>query len=419
MATWIQAKKTLDLKQHMGSIRMDFPILNQRVHGRPLVYLDNAATTQKPRAVIQAMAEYYESQNANIHRGVHALSEVATSLYESARETVATFLNAQSPSEIVFTRNATESINMIANIMGHDQIKPNDEILLTELEHHSNIVPWQFLCERTGARLKIIPIQESGDLDYESAVKLFGPRTRILAITHVSNALGTVNNLPPLIALAHQYGAAVLVDGAQAAPHIAVDVQALDCDFYVFSGHKIYGPTGVGVLYGKREWLDRLPPWQGGGDMITSVSFQHTTYAEPPHKFEAGTPPISQAIGLAEAIRYVQGIGYPAICAYEENLELYALRRLLETPGIQLIGQPLKRASIVSFVMEGIHPHDIGTVLDQSGIAVRAGHHCAMPLMEHYRVPATVRASFAFYNTYEEVDTLATALEKTWKLFQP
>ncbi|MHB1543293.1 MAG: cysteine desulfurase [Gammaproteobacteria bacterium] len=419
MATWIQAKKTMDLKQQMEMARRDFPILGQLIHGKPLVYLDNAATTQKPFAVIRADTAYYETQNANVHRGVHSLSEVATSLYEDARKTVAEFLNAQSSSEIVFTRSTTESINLVANVMGRSQIGANDEIILTELEHHSNIVPWQLLCERTGARLKIIPILESGDLNLEAAATLFGPHTRMLAMTHVSNALGTVNDLAPLISLAHEHGAAVLIDGAQAVPHMGVDVQALDCDFYVFSGHKIYGPTGIGVLYGKRAWLDRLPPWQGGGDMITSVSFQHTTYADPPHKFEAGTPPIAQAIGLAEAIRYVTGIGYPSIQAYEANLELYALRRLLEIPGIQLIGQPLKRASIISFVMNGIHPHDIGTVLDQYGIAVRAGHHCAMPLMEHYRVPATVRASFAFYNTYEEVDSLALALDKTWSLFHP
>lgn len=419
MASWIQAKKTLDLKEQMEQLRKDFPILAQVIHGKPLVYLDNAATTQKPQSVIQADRRYYETQNANVHRGVHSLSEVATSLYEGARRTVAEFVHATSPSEIVFTRSTTESINLIANVMGQGFVGPHDEIILTELEHHSNIVPWQLLCERTGARLKIIPILENGDLNLEAAIGLFGPHTRILAITHVSNALGTVNDLAPFIALAHERGAAVLVDGAQAVAHLPVDVEALDCDFYVFSGHKMYGPTGIGVLFGKQAWLERLPPWQGGGDMITSVSFQRTTYAAPPHRFEAGTPPIAQAIGLAEAIRYIQQVGYPSIQAYEENLERYALHRLNETPGIHLIGQPLKRASIISFVMDGIHPHDIGTVLDQYGIAVRAGHHCAMPLMDHYQVPATVRASFAFYNTYEEVDRLAQALDETWRLFHP
>jgi cysteine desulfurase/selenocysteine lyase len=401
----------------MLSWRDDFPILRERVHGKPLVYFDNAATTQKPRSVIRVMTEYFEKQNANVHRGVHSLSEVATTLYEEARKTVARFLQAGSPSEIIFTRGTTESINLIAQVLGQVVIRPGDEIILSELEHHSNIVPWQLLCEKTGAHLRVIPILESGDLDAEAGSRLFGPKTRILALAHVSNALGTVNDLAPWIRLAHERGALAVIDGAQAIPHLPVDVAALDCDFYVFSGHKLYGPTGIGVLYGKSVWLERLPPWQGGGDMITSVTFQKTQYAASPQRFEAGTPPIAQAIGLAEAIRYLEAVGYADIQSQENRITEYVLQRLREIPGIHLIGEPRERAAIVSFVLDGIHPHDIGTVLDQQGIAVRAGHHCAMPLMEHYRVPATVRASFAFYNTLNEVDVMIEALGKTVELF--
>lgn len=418
MSTSITSERNRSpLADRMLSWRDDFPILRERVHGKPLVYFDNAATTQKPRSVIRVMTEYFEKQNANVHRGVHSLSEVATTLYEEARKTVARFLQAGSPSEIIFTRGTTESINLIAQVLGQVVIRPGDEIILSELEHHSNIVPWQLLCEKTGAHLRVIPILESGDLDAEAGSRLFGPKTRILALAHVSNALGTVNDLAPWIRLAHERGALAVIDGAQAIPHLPVDVAALDCDFYVFSGHKLYGPTGIGVLYGKSVWLERLPPWQGGGDMITSVTFQKTQYAASPQRFEAGTPPIAQAIGLAEAIRYLEAVGYADIQSQENRITEYVLQRLREIPGIHLIGEPRERAAIVSFVLDGIHPHDIGTVLDQQGIAVRAGHHCAMPLMEHYRVPATVRASFAFYNTLNEVDVMIEALGKTVELF--
>lgn len=405
------------LTDRIRALRDDFPVLQEQVHGKPLVYFDNAATTQKPRPVIRVMSEYFEKQNANVHRGVHFLSELSTTLYEESRKTVARFLHAETPSEIIFTRGTTESINLIAQVLGQVLVQPGDEIILSELEHHSNIVPWQLLCERTGALLRVIPILENGDLDIEAGIRLFGPKTRILALAHVSNALGTVNNLVPWIHLAHERGAVVLIDGAQAIPHIPVDVTALDCDFYVFSGHKLYGPTGIGVLYGKFSWLERLPPWQGGGDMITSVTFEKTQYAAPPQRFEAGTPPIAQAIGIAEAIRYLESVGYADIQNQENRVADHALRRLREIPRIHLIGEPRERAAIVSFVLDGIHPHDIGTVLDQEGVAVRAGHHCAMPLMEHYRVPATVRASFAFYNTENEVDIMIDALEKASELF--
>lgn len=397
--------------------RRDFPILEREVHGRRLVYLDNAATSQKPRCVIEAEAHYYASFNANIHRGVHQLSQEATTAWEAARATVQQFLHAARPEEIVFVRGTTEAINLVAASYGQ-RLRPGDEILVTEMEHHSNIVPWQLLCERSGAVLKVAPIDAAGELQLDAFERLLGPRTRLVAVTHVSNALGTINPLPEIIALAHACGAVVLVDGAQAASHLAVDVQALDCDFYAFSGHKVYGPTGIGVLYGKSALLEGMPPWQGGGDMISRVSFARTTYQEPPYRFEAGTPNIAGAIGLAAALDWLQETGLPAIAAHESRLLAYATRQAATIPGLRLVGTARHKAAILAFVLDGIHPHDAGTVLDLEGVAVRTGHHCAMPVMEHFGVPATVRASFALYNTCDEVDRLMDALRKTREVFR-
>ncbi len=392
--------------------RRDFPILERKVHGRQLVYLDNAATSQKPRCVIEAESHYYASFNANIHRGVHQLSQEATTAWEAARDTVRHFLNAARREEIVFVRGTTEAINLVAASCGQ-RLRPGDEILVTEMEHHSNIVPWQLLCERSGAVLKVAPIDAAGELQLDAFERLLGPRTRLVAVTHVSNALGTINPLPEIIALAHARGAVVLVDGAQAASHLAVDVQALDCDFYAFSGHKVYGPTGIGVLYGKSALLESMPPWQGGGDMISRVSFARTTYQEPPYRFEAGTPNIAGAIGLGAAIDWLQAAGQPAIAAHESQLLAYATRQAAAIPGLRIVGTARHKAAILAFVLDGIHPHDAGTVLDLEGVAVRTGHHCAMPVMEHFGVPATVRASFALYNTCDEVDRLMDAIRKT------
>lgn len=397
-------------------LRQDFPILSRQVHGRPLVYLDNAATSQKPLAVIDAETRYYAELNANIHRGVHTLSQEATSAYEAVRDQVRRFINAARREEIVFLRGTTEAINLVAGSYGQ-RFQAGDEILITEMEHHSNIVPWQLLCQRSGAVLRVAPIDEHGELILEEFERLLGERTCLVAVSHLSNALGTINPVRRIIELAHAQGVPVLVDGAQAVPHLGVDVQALDCDFYAFSGHKLYGPTGVGVLYAKAALLDGMPPWQGGGDMIRQVSFAKTTWNDLPYKFEAGTPNIAGVVGLGAAIDYVEGIGMAAIAAHEQDLLAYATARAGDFPGLRPIGTALHKASILSFVLEGVHPHDVGTILDAEGVAVRTGHHCAMPVMEHFGVPATVRASFALYNTRAEVDALFTALGKVREVF--
>ena len=396
----------------LGDRRADFPILAQHVHGTPLAYLDNAATTQKPRAVLDAIDRYYREINANIHRGVHTLSIRATDAYESAREKIRGFINAADPCEVIFVRGTTEAINLVASSYGRTHIGPGDEILISHMEHHSNIVPWQMLCEQTDALLKVIPVNEAGELDRVGFEKLLNPRTRLLALVHVSNALGTINPVRELIASAHDLGAVVLIDGAQAVAHLAVDVRALDCDFYAFSAHKMFGPTGVGVLYGKRALLENMPPYQGGGDMIKAVRFERTLYNDLPHRFEAGTPNIAGVIGLGAAVDYLAALGFEAIGRREDELLAYATRRVSEVPGVRFIGTAREKASVLSFVLDGMHPHDVGTVLDYHGVAVRTGHHCAMPLMERFSVPATVRASFAFYNTLEEIERLLGGLHK-------
>jgi cysteine desulfurase/selenocysteine lyase len=398
-------------------IRADFPILSRRVNGKPLVYLDNAATTQKPLAVIDAIGRYYRQDNANIHRGVHELSVRATEAYEAARTRVQGFLGAARPEEIIFVRGATEGINLVAQSYGRPRLQPGDEVLITTMEHHSNIVPWQMLCEQTGARLRVVPISDAGEIDLDEYAALLGPRTRIVAVTHVSNALGTMNPVWAMIDLAHRQGAVVLVDGAQAVPHLSVDVAKLDCDFYVFSGHKIYGPTGVGVLYGRKELLDAMPPYQGGGDMIRSVTLEKTTYGDVPYKFEAGTPNISGGIGLAAALEYVQRIGLDAIAAWEYDLLAYATAALAAMPQVRILGTAREKASVLSFVVEGVHPHDVGTILDREGIAVRAGHHCAQPVMQRFGVSATARASFGLYNARDEVDALVAAVRRVIEVF--
>jgi len=397
--------------------REDFPILRQRVHNRPLIYFDNAATTQKPRQVIDCVRQFYERDNANVHRGIHTLSERATRRYEAARERVRGFINAAAPEEIIFLRGTTEAINLVAQSFLGPVLKAGDEILLTEMEHHSNIVPWQLLVARTGARLRVAPVTDSGELVLEELANLLGPRTRLLAVTHVSNALGTINDVAAICRMARDRGVPVLVDGAQAVGHMPVDVAAIGCDFYCFSGHKMYGPTGIGVLYGRRHLLQAMPPWQGGGEMIRSVTFAKTEFNVIPHRFEAGTPNIAGAIGLGAAIDYIEALGRPAIEAREQALLAYATAALARVPGLQMVGTARRRAAILSFVLEDLHPHDISTVLDREGIAVRAGHHCAMPLMQRYGISGTTRASLAFYNTPEEVDALVTGLEKVVRFF--
>jgi cysteine desulfurase/selenocysteine lyase len=401
----------------VARVRREFPILAQRINGRPLVYLDNAATTQKPAAVIEVVKRYYEHDNANIHRGVHTLSERATRAYEDARGKVRDFINAADPAEVVFVRGATEAINLVANSYGRGRIGAGDEIILTEMEHHSNIVPWQLLCEHTGARLKVVPVNDAGELMLGEMEKFLGPRTKLVAVTHMSNALGTVNPVERIIAMAHACNVPVLVDGAQAVSHLTVDVRRLDCDFYAFSGHKVYAPTGIGVLYAKAALLEAMPPYQGGGDMISRVSFDQTVYSKIPHKFEAGTPHIAGAIGLGAAIDYITGLGMDRIAAHEYELLAYATAALSSLPGVRLIGTAAHKASVLSFVMEGVHPHDIGTILDNEGVAIRAGHHCAMPLMDRYAVPATARASLGLYNTREDVDALVEAVDKVKEIF--
>jgi cysteine desulfurase / selenocysteine lyase len=396
--------------------RRDFPILEQRVHGKPLVYLDNAATTQKPLKVIESLSRYYRELNANIHRGVHTLSQKATEEYEAARRRIQRFIHAQDSREIVFVRGTTEAINLVAQSYGRARFKPGDEILISAMEHHSNIVPWQLLAQQTGAVLKVIPINDAGELILEAYERLLGPRTRLVSVVHISNALGTINPIRAIMERAHALGVPVLIDGAQAVAHIPVDVQALDCDFYAFSGHKLFGPTGIGVLYGKAELLEAMPPYQGGGDMIKRVSFDKTIYNDLPYKFEAGTPHIAGSIGLGAAIDYVDEVDLEAISRHEQALLAYATERALAVPGVRLIGTAREKASILSFVMDGIHPHDLGTVLDHEGIAIRTGHHCAMPVMDYFQVPATARASFAFYNTQAEVDRLIEALAQARRI---
>ncbi|MFI5399004.1 MAG: SufS family cysteine desulfurase [Candidatus Binatia bacterium] len=411
--TRAQTRVVLDV----AKIREDFPILRYPVHGKPLVYLDNAATTQKPQVVIDTLSRYYTTANANIHRGVHTLSERATQAYEAARATTRRFLNAADDREIIFVRGATEGINLVAQSYGRTFLKPGDEIIISTMEHHSNIVPWQILCEQVGATLRVITINNDGELHLDVYEGLLNERTKLVAIAHVSNALGTINPIRQVIDLAHHWNVPVLVDGAQAVPHLQVDVQALDCDFYTFSAHKLFGPTGIGVLYGKAALLDRMPPYQGGGDMISLVTFEKTHYNTLPYKFEAGTPHIAGGVGLGAAIEYVSRIGLDAIAAYEHDLLAYATDSLNAIEGLDIIGTAKEKAGVLSFVLEGVHPHDIGTVLDREGIAIRAGHHCAMPVMQRFGVPATARASLAFYNTEEEIDAMVAAVRKVKKVF--
>jgi cysteine desulfurase/selenocysteine lyase len=399
------------------SIRNDFPILGKQVHGKTLVYLDNAASSQRPAQVINAISDLYEAHYANIHRGVHQLSQEASILYEDARVAVRGFINAACVHEVIFTRGTTEAINLVAQSYARPRLKKGDEILITHMEHHSNIVPWQIVCQQTGAELKVVPITDKGELEMDRFAELLSEKTRLVAVGHVSNALGTVNPIKKIIDLAHAQGVPVLVDGAQAAPHIPVDVQKLDCDFYAFSGHKVYGPTGIGMLYGKERLLNDMPPYQGGGDMILSVSFEGTTYNKLPYKFEAGTPNIAGAVGLGAAIEYVQKVGLGAIAAHEHGLLEYATSRLKQIDGLRIIGEADQKAGLVSFVLDAVHPHDIGTFLDADGVAIRTGHHCAQPVMERFKVPATARASFGMYNTFHEVDVLAEAIVKTIGMF--
>lgn len=412
-----QLKTTLGSSLDVDAVRRDFPILDIQVGTKPLIYLDSAATAQKPQQMTDTVQRYYMMQNANIHRGVHYLSQSATDAYEESRRKIATFFNAATPDEIVFVRGATEAINLVAQTWGRTNIKKDDEILISELEHHANIVPWQILCEEKGARLKVIPIDDRGRLNLDAFEKLLTSATRLLAITHISNAIGTVNPIEDMIRRAHALDIPVLVDGAQSAPHLPIDVQALDCDFYVCSGHKLYGPTGIGILYAKYTILESMPPYQGGGDMIQTVTFEKTTYKPPPERFEAGTPNIAGVVGLGAAIDYVQHLGRERIGRHETDLIAYAEDRLVTVPGLKIIGSPETRAGVLSFVIEGAHPHDIGTILDSEGIAIRAGHHCAQPLMRRLGLPSTARASFACYNTHEEIDALEKAARKVQKLF--
>jgi len=398
-------------------IREDFPVLKQTIHGKPLVYLDNAATAQKPYAVIEAIRKFHEVDCANIHRGVHELSQRSTAAYELTRAKMKRFLNARSKSELIFVRGTTEGINLVASSWGHKNVREGDEIIISAMEHHSNIVPWQMLCESTGATLRVIPINDRGELVMEAYEKLLNPRTKMVAVTHVSNALGTINPVAEIISMAHRAGALALIDGAQAAPHLKVDMQALDADFYALSGHKMVGPTGIGILYGKSKLLNAMPPYQGGGDMIKTVTFEKTTYADLPYKFEAGTPNIAGGIGLGAAVDYLNRIGLDRIGAYEHELLVYGTQALEQIPGLRMIGTAREKAAVLSFVIEGIHPHDIGTVLDRMGIAVRTGHHCAQPVMDRFGVPATTRASLAFYNTTREIDALVAGLRKVKEVF--
>ena len=398
-------------------IRADFPILGLTVNDKPLVFLDNAASSQMPRPVIDRLVRYQTSEHANIHRAVHYLSETATAAYEAARHKVRRFINAHEEREVIFTSGTTDGINLVAHGYGRKFLGEGDEIILTTLEHHSNIVPWQMLRDEKGVQIRVVPINDRGEIDLDDFRRLFSARTKLVAVTHVSNALGTINPIRDMIAFAHERGVPVLVDGAQAAPHIGVDVQALDCDFYAFSGHKLCGPTGIGILYGKAALLEKMQPFKGGGDMILSVTFEKTTYNTIPHKFEAGTPPIAAAIGLGAAIDYLTGIGMDAIAAHETDLLDYATRQIDATPGVRIIGTAERKAAVVSFAVEGVHPHDVGTLLNEDGVAIRTGHHCAQPVMQRFKVPATCRASFAFYNTMAEVDALVASIKNVQKVF--
>jgi cysteine desulfurase/selenocysteine lyase len=395
----------------INKIRADFPILTQKVNGKPLVYFDNGATSQKPQLVIDAISKYYEEINANIHRGVHTLSQLATDAYEASRGKIQNHINAKFAHEVLFTSGTTFGINLVANGFA-SILKPGDEVLVSALEHHSNIVPWQMLCEKTGATLKVIPMNDKGELIMAEYDKLLSDKTKIVTVNHISNALGTVNPVKYMIDKAHEYGAAVLIDGAQAVPHVKPDVQALDCDFYVFSGHKMCGPTGVGILYGKESWLNKLPPYQGGGEMIKEVTFEKTTYAELPHKFEAGTPNIAGGIVLGTAVDYMNSVGFENIQKQELELLKYGTQRLLEIEGLKIYGTAATKTSVISFNIEGIHPYDIGTIIDKLGIAVRTGHHCAQPIMNYFKIPGTIRASFSFYNTKEEIDAMVEAIKR-------
>ncbi len=404
-------------KLDVEKIRADFPILREKIYGKPLVYLDSAATTQKPQVVIDAISHYYSRDNSNIHRGVYLLSQRATDGYERARIKVQRFINAAESREIIFVRSATEAINLVAQTYGREHVQAGDEVIVSAMEHHSNIVPWQILCQEKGATLRVIPMNDEGELLLDEYGKLLNSRTRLLAVVHVANAIGTINPIQEMIEQAHQQDVPVLVDGAQSAAHLEVDVQALDCDFYAFSGHKLYGPTGVGILYGKADLLDSMPPYQGGGEMISSVTFEKTTYNVLPHKFEAGTPNIAGSIGLGAALDYVSEIGLKNIAAYEKELLLYATQQLSAISGLRLIGTAQEKASILSFVIEGVHAHDVGTILDQQGIAVRTGHHCAQPAMDRFQVPATARISLAFYNTKGEIDALVKGIQRVIEVF--
>ncbi|HEY8458799.1 MAG TPA: cysteine desulfurase [Blastocatellia bacterium] len=413
----VDAQEALTKRFDVERIREDFPIFKQKVHGRPLVYLDSAATSQKPRAVIDAINNYYAAQNANVHRGVHYLSQVATREYEDARVRIQRFINAAETHEVIYTRGATESINLVAQSYGRKFVHEGDEIIISAMEHHSNIVPWQMLCDAQRAKLRVIPINDAGELLIDEFARMLNRRVKMVAVTHVSNALGTINPVERIIELAHSQDIPVLLDGAQAAPHLKVDVRGLDCDSYAFSGHKMCGPTGIGVLYGKSHWLESMPPVMGGGDMIASVTFEKTTYNALPYKFEAGTPNIEGAVGLGAAVDYLNSVGLDLIAAYEHELLDYATEVIGAIPGVKIIGTAREKASVLSFTVEDIHPHDVGTILDQEGIAVRAGHHCAQPVMKRFDVPATARASLAFYNTKEEIDALAAGIQKTIEVF--
>jgi cysteine desulfurase/selenocysteine lyase len=404
----------LDLER----IRADFPILKVKVNGKPLVFLDNAASSQMPQPVLDRWIRYQTTQHSNIHRAVHHLSEVATAEYEVARKKVQTFINAKEDREVIFTTGTTDAINLVMHGYGRKFLGKDDEIVLTTLEHHSNIVPWQMLAEEKGAKIRVVPVNDRGELDHEEYLKLLGPRTKLVGVGHVSNALGTVNPIREMIEAAHAKGIPVLVDGAQAAPHMKLDMQALDCDFYAFSGHKMFGPTGIGILYGKAGWLDKMNPFKGGGDMILSVTFEKTTYNVPPHKFEAGTPPIAAAITLGAAVDYIESIGLDRIHEHETDLLDYATDQVNRLPGVRIVGTAEKKAAVLSFVMDGIHPHDVGTLLNEDGVAVRTGHHCAQPVMKRFSIPATSRASFAFYNTHAEVDALVAGIKRVQKVFK-
>ncbi len=415
----IETETSTKRKFDIDEVRNDFPILKREINGKPLVYLDNAATSQKPQSVIDAIDHYYTFENANIHRGLHFLSELATESYERARLKIKEFLNAMSVSEIIFVRGATEGVNLVSHSMCRgDMFQEGDEIIISTMEHHSNIVPWQLLCQSRGVKLKVIPINDDGELDMEAYRNLFSEKTKLVSVVHISNSLGTINPVKEIIEISHSHGIPVFVDGAQSAPHLSVDVQELDCDFYALSGHKMFGPTGIGALYGKTEYLNKMPPYMGGGDMIRVVSFEETTFDDLPHKFEAGTPNIAGGIGLGAAIEYLSQFDRAELTAWEDELLAYGTERLLEVPGLKIIGNAKNKASVISFIIDDIHPYDIGTLLDTKGIAIRTGHHCTQPVMKRYNLPATARASMAFYNTKEEIDRLVEGLHKVIKLFK-